>query len=141
MKFQAMILAAAIGLTLPVAHADNIKLVDKIAAVADNSVITERDLLQAMSVARHHLPKGTKISDNELRQQVLQQMINQSLIVQAGKRRDLNATDAEIDAVIQQSAASQKTSVERVYAQAAQSGISRASLRRNIADNIISQKV
>ena len=37
---------------------------------------------------------------NELRQQVLAQMINQSLILQAGKRRNIQATDSEIEAVI-----------------------------------------
>lgn len=141
MKFKSLMLAAALGFTLSAAHAADIKMVDGIAAVADGDVITHSELNQSVAAARRSLPKGSKVDDAELRQQVLAQLINQSLIVQAGKRRNIGATDAEIDAAIEQTAQARKTNAAGVYAQAARDGMSRATLRRNIADSIISQKV
>lgn len=103
-----------------------VRLSDGIAAIADNEVITQRQLAHAIAEARQHLPKGTQISEDELRQQVLAQLVNQSLIVQAGKRRNIQATDAEIDAVIAQTPSLKNPS---------------AHTRREIADTIIMEKV
>ena len=103
-----------------------VRLSDGIAAIADNEVITQRQLTHAIAEARQHLPKGTQISEDELRQQVLAQLVNQSLIVQAGKRRNIQATDAEIDAVIAQTPSLKNPS---------------AQTRREIADTIIMEKV
>ena len=63
---------------------------------------------------------------NELRQQVLAQMINQSLILQAGKRRNIQATDSEIEAVIAHNPNIKNPS---------------AAIRQDIADSIIVEKV
>ncbi len=150
MNVKPLILAAALGLALnahaapkaktvkksvkPVAvqttdtetRSDGVHLSDGIAAIADNEVITRRQLAQAVERARRTIPKGTQIGDNELREQVLAQLINQSLIVQAGKRRNIQATDAEIDAVIAQTPSLKNPS---------------AQTRREIADTIIMEKV
>ena len=150
MNVKPLILAAALGLALnahaapnaktvkksvkPVAvqttdtetRSDGVRLSDGIAAIADNEVITRRQLAQAVERARRTIPKGTQIGDNELREQVLAQLINQSLIVQAGKRRNIQATDAEIDAVIAQTPSLKNPS---------------AQTRREIADTIIMEKV
>ena len=90
-----------------------VRLSDGIAAIADNEVITQRQLAHAIAEARQHLPKGTQISEDELRQQVLAQLVNQSLI-------------AEIDAVIAQTPSLKNPS---------------AQTRREIADTIIMEKV
>ncbi|QEY23704.1 peptidylprolyl isomerase [Neisseria animalis] len=126
MNVKKLILAAAIGAGLNTALAADIKPSDSIAAVVDNEVITQRQVAQAVADARRDLPKGEKINDEDLRRQVLAQMINQSLIVQAGKRRNIRASEAEIDAVI-----------------AANPSLKNASkaVRRSIADNIIMEKV
>ncbi|UOO81945.1 peptidylprolyl isomerase [Uruburuella testudinis] len=141
MKFKPLMLAAITGLAFSAAQAADIKLVDGIAAVVDSEVITYRDLNQGVATARRNLPKGTQISDEELRRQVLQQLVNQSLVVQAGKRRNLGASDAEIDEALAHTAQARKTTVAALYAQSARDGISRAAVRRNIADSIITQKV
>ena len=150
MNVKPLILAAALGLALnahaapkaktvkksvkPVAvqttdtetRSDGVHLSDGIAAIADNEVITRRQLAQAVERARRTIPKGTQIGDKELREQVLAQLVNQSLIVQAGKRRNIQATDAEIDAVIAQTPSLKNPS---------------AQTRREIADTIIMEKV
>ena len=141
MNLKPLMLAAFFAAALPAAQAADVKMVDGIAAVANNDVITYRDLNQAVARARQSLPKGSNVSDAELRRQVLGQLINQSLVVQAGQRNNVGATDAEIDEALAHNAQSNKTTVAALYAQAAKQGISRNALRRNIAQSIISQKV
>ena len=99
---------------------------DGIAAVADNEVITRRRLAQAVADAKANLPKGVQISDTALTEQVLMQLVNQSLIVQAGKRRNIQASEAEIAAVVAQNPSLKNLSAEQ---------------RRELADSIIAEKV
>ena len=139
MNFKPLILAAAIGFALQTVQAAGVRHVDGIAAVAGSEVITQRDVRQGMAEARSRL--GKNVNETELRTQVLQQLINQSLIVQAGKRRNITASNAEIDAALSDIAQSRKTTVDGLYAQAAKSGVSKAAMRRSIADSIITQKV
>ena len=138
MNVKPLILAAALGLALN-AHAapkaaskgkpvKTQKAAKQAAAAtpADSGAVRLSDGIVAIAEARQHLPKGTQISEDELRQQVLAQLVNQSLIVQAGKRRNIQATDAEIDAVIAQTPSLKNPS---------------AQTRREIADTIIMEKV
>ena len=126
MNVKPLMLAVVLGLSLNAAHAADVKASDSIAAVVDNDIITQRQVSEALADARRNLPKGTQVSDTELRQQVVAQMVNQSLIVQAGKRRNIQASEAEIDAVIAQNP-SLKNANKRV--------------RREIGDSIIVEKV
>ena len=126
MNFKPLMLAAALGLTLN-AQAADVKFSDGIAAIVDNDVITQREVAQAVAAARSRLPKGTQVSNDELRQQVLSQLVNQSLIIQAGKRKNIQASEAEIDAVLAQNPAQAKKANK--------------AMRRQIADSIIVEKV
>ncbi len=126
MNVKPLMLAVVLGLSLNAAHAADVKASDSIAAVVDNDIITQRQVSEALADARRNLPKGTQVTDTELRQQVVAQMVNQSLIVQAGKRRNIQASEAEIDAVIAQNP-SLKNANKRV--------------RREIGDSIIVEKV
>ena len=141
MKMKSVLLTMVCGTVFHVTHAADIKSVDAIAAIAGDHVITQRQLNIAMAQASKRLPVSERSHSAELRQQVLLQLINQALIVEAGKRRGMTATDNEIDAALAQSAASRKISVEKLYEHYAKEGISRNSLRREIADDIIVQKV
>ncbi|RPD87036.1 peptidylprolyl isomerase [Neisseria weixii] len=126
MNVKPLMLAVVFGLSLNAVHAADVKASDSIAAVVDNDIITQRQVNEALAAARRNLPKGTQVTDAELRQQVVAQMVNQSLIVQAGKRRNIQASEAEIDAVIAQNPAL-KNANKRV--------------RREIGDSIIVEKV
>lgn len=110
----------------PAQQQGGIRFSDGIAAVADNEVITRRRLAEAVAEAKANLPKDAQISESELSRQVLMQLVNQSLIVQAGKRRNIQASEAEIDAVVAKNPALKNLSPAQ---------------RRDFADNIIAEKV
>ncbi|HEZ4558780.1 peptidylprolyl isomerase [Neisseria meningitidis] len=110
----------------PAQQQGGIRFSDGIAAVADNEVITNRRLAEAVADAKANLPKGVQISDTALTEQVLMQLVNQSLIVQAGKRRNIQVGEAEIAAVTAQNPSLKNLSAEQ---------------RRELADSIIAEKV
>lgn len=134
-----LMLAAATFTAFSHVSAAEIKAVDSIAAVADNDVITQRQLNAAVARAAAEKPQG--MSEADFRRQVLTQMINQSLVAQAGKRRNIQATDAEIDQVITQTAAARKMTADQFYAASGKNGLSREAVRSSVADSIITQKV
>ncbi|WP_274584779.1 peptidylprolyl isomerase [Neisseria leonii] len=140
MKMKTVLLAVMAGLALPTVQAAGVKAVDSIAAVADNQVITLSRLNAAVEAAKRS--GGVRsMTDGQIRNQVLAQLINESLLVQAGKRRGLAASEAEVDAELARQAAAQKVGVEALYARAARSGIGRNALRRQAADAVVGQKV
>ena len=138
MKLKPILFAAAFALSTATAFAAEIRTVDSIAAVVGNEIITRRELAQALARAQQSTPN---IGEAQLRQQVLQQMINQSLIVQAAKRNNIGASDLEIDEAITANAQARNVSPEALYAQAAKDGMNRQALRRSIADSLITQKI
>ncbi|MGF6147108.1 Foldase protein prsA 1 precursor [Kingella potus] len=142
MKKHTLTLAAALtAAAFQTAFAADIRPVDGIAAVAGDAVITMRQLDSAAAAARQSLPAAQRPSENELRSHVLSQLVNRALVVQAGKRRGITATEAETDEALAQAAAQRHTTVENLYAQSAKNGISRAALRKDTAEGIIAEKV
>ena len=133
-----MLTAAALAAFSHVSAAE-VRAVDSIAAVADNEIITQRQLNAAVARVASEKPKG--MTESDFRRQVLNQMINQSLVAQAGKRRNIRASEDEIDQVIAQTAAAHKMTPEQFYAASAKNGLSREAARSSVADSIITRKV
>lgn len=120
-----------------IAPADTVQSVDNIVAVVDNEVITRRELDQA--VAQFH--GNGSANDPAVQRQALMQLINQSLLVQAGRRNNVQVPDAEVEAEIARIAASRRQSVAQYEAAQARLGISKTDLRRQVRDSMISQRM
>ena len=138
MNLKPILLATLLGLSATSALATDIRTVDSIAAVVGSDIITSRELSLALSRAQQSTPN---IGADQLRQQVLKQMINQLLIVQAAKRNNIGTTEVEIDESIAASAEARKISTEAVYAQAAKDGLICQALRKTVVNSLITQKV
>lgn len=141
MKMKTLGLALSLCLSFQVACADTVRPVDSIVAVIDNEVITLGELNQAVAHARSSLPRGNRISEQELQRQTLMQLVNQSLLVQAGKRNNIRITPAETEAEIARIAASRRQSVAQFEAVQARLGIDKAGLRRQVRDSLLAQRV
>ncbi|MDO4693902.1 MAG: peptidylprolyl isomerase [Eikenella sp.] len=141
MKLKNLCLALGLSLSFQVAPADGVRPVDSIVAVVDNEVITLRELNQAVAYNRSRQGRDARLSDQELQRQSLMQLVNQSLLVQAGKRNNVHAGDAEVEAEIARIAASRRQSVAQFEAAQARLGIDRRGLRRQVRDSLIAQKV
>lgn len=152
MKMKTLALALGMSLAFQVAPAQaapaqrtpdqiaptaTVRSVDNIVAVVDNEVITRRELDQA--VAQFH---GNGLAnDPAVQRQALMQLINQSLLVQAGRRNNVQVPDAEVEAEIARIAASRRQNVAQYEAAQARLGISKTDLRRQVRDSMISQRM
>ncbi|MDO4997943.1 MAG: peptidylprolyl isomerase [Neisseria sp.] len=121
--------------------AADIKAVDRIAAVAGGTIITNRDVNHTLNTIVQNNPEAKKLGKEQLRSEVLSILIDQALLLGAAKRRGITASEAEIDANVAQNAAARKLSVDAFYKQNSQQGQSRNELRKDIANQIIAQKV
>lgn len=137
-QFRQWLCAAAVACAFQAAAADNIRAVDSIVAVVDNQVITRQDLQHQINQLKRS-SKGA--SEQDIRQQALLNLVNQSLLVQAGARAGMQVTDAEIDAEVARLAAAQKMSVEAFYQRLAREGANRSQLRRTLSDNLMVEKM
>lgn len=141
MKLKHLCLALGLSLSFQAALADGVRPVDSIVAVVDNEVITLRELNQAVAYNRSQQGRGNRASEEELKRQALMQLVNQSLLVQAGKRNNITAGEAEVAAEIARIAASRRQSVAQFEAAQARLGIDRRGLHRQVRDSLIAQKV
>lgn len=141
MKMKTLVLALGLCLTFQVASADTVKPVDNIVAVVEGEVITQRELNQAVAHSRSQLPRGSQVSEQDLQRQTLMQLVNQSLLVQAGRRNNIQVPDAEVEAEIARIAASRRQSVAQFEAAQSRLGIDKAGLRRQVRDSMLAQLV
>ncbi len=102
MKKFALTVIFACGLLLNPAAAVQTSL-DKIVAIVDESVITERELENRIKLvkidfqnSRRRLP-----SEEVLQRQVLEALINDSLLLQEAKRRGIKITDSQLNQTMQ----------------------------------------
>ncbi|OAM29387.1 peptidylprolyl isomerase [Eikenella longinqua] len=141
MKMKPLLAALGLCLTFQVASADTVKSVDNIVAVVENEVITQRELSQAIAHSRSQLPRGSQVPEQDLQRQTLMQLVNQSLLVQAGKRNNIEVPDGEVEGEIARIAAARRQSVAQFEAAQARLGIDKAGLRRQVRDSLIAQRV
>lgn len=139
MKYRPLILSLTLALTSAAALADNIRTADRIVAVVENEVITQRELNHAVIYNRSR--QGTPLPENEERRLVLMQLINQSLLNQMAKRNNLAVSDAEIDAEIARIAAAGRQTAAQFKAAQARLGIDAAGLKRQVGDSLLADKV
>ncbi len=119
------------------------QLVDQAVAIANEDIILASELKQASAVYVRNLQnKGIALPDSAtLRRLVLDQLINQSLIMQLAKKSSIELSDTDIDHAIENIAQANRKTVGQVLAEAKQNGYSEASFREFIKENIISQEV
>lgn len=119
------------------AWADKVKDVDSVIAVVAGRPVTLKEWKDLMQVIKQQEPK---ISENDLKKNALNQLIDKNLILQVAKRNGVKASSAEIDEALNNIAANQKTTVKSIYEQMQKIGVGQEQLRRVIADNIMVDK-
>ncbi len=89
-------------LWLPPAGAEMVSL-DKIVAIVDESAITRRELDERIRLIRIDFQKSQRRlpDDATLRRQVLELLINESLLLQEAKRRGIRITDSQLNQTMQ----------------------------------------
>ena len=109
----------------------------KASAIVNGEVITQTDIDQR--VALMAIANGGKIAANEidpLRQQVLRNLIDETLQIQAAKAAEINVSDADIDKTVKRVAGNVNQTPEQMADYLKANGSSIRSIRRQILGEI-----
>ncbi len=116
---------------------------DQIVAIVNDDVVTTSELnhsltLIKMQFAQQHI---TLPPDTVLQKQVLDQLINKRLQLQAAKQVGINVSDADVDHAIQRVAEQNQMSVKDVYKRINHDGMSTADYRHEMQEQMTLQKL
>lgn len=118
-------------------------LVDRTVATANNEIILESELIDAVNKYKANLyAKGIDFpSDNDIRKHALEQLIIKSLILQLAKNNGIIIGDTEINATIERLAMTQGKTTQEIINDYAQQGYTEKGLREAIRDEIIVNEI
>lgn len=116
---------------------------DRIVAVVNNDVITEHELEQrvhtvAINLRRQNIELPPM---QQLRQQVLERLINERVVLQRAKQTGIRIDDQMVNASIEQIARQNNLSVEELRQRLAADGVTFAAFRSEIRDEITTQRL
>lgn len=140
---QTLLLLSFICISHPLFAASNPQSLDKMIAVVNDDVITTSELNQAMQIAKSQL-SSQNVSmppDHIFKKQVLDQLINKKVQLQMAKQSGIDISDTELDHAIKQIATQNSMSVDTLYKQINQEGLSTHDYRAEMHDQLLIQKL
>ena len=114
----------------------------KATAIVNGDVITQTDIDQRVALLA--IANGQPIPAEEmdrLRQQVLRNLIDETLQIQAAKQEEINVKQSEIDRTVERVAASFKMNVDQLDSYLKAHGSSTRSMRRQVEGEIAWQRL
>src|SRR5688572_19531374 len=121
----------------PIVFGTNLPSVVKATAIVNGEIVTQTDIDQR--VALMAIANGGKIPEDELerlRQQVLRNLIDETLQIQAAKAAEIEVTEADIDKTVARVAGNVKQTPEQMAQYLQANGSSMRSIRRQILGEI-----
>lgn len=135
----------AIALLALLAGRAGAELVDGVAAIVGDEVIlrSELDAVTDGAVRQIREEHGSVTRDElrHLRNEALQSLIDDRLLMQVATTGNLQATDEEIDQAVKNIASEEGIDPEGIYAAAAQQGLPRDEYRRQLGKTITRMKI
>lgn len=114
-------------------------VLDQIAAIVNEEVITQKELDNAVITAtRNLLQQGIEPPDaDSMQSQVLETLVIKSIQLQHAKEIGMSVSDSELDETIQRIADENKLSMQEFYSTLEEDGVSFNHFRQEIRDEII----
>lgn len=136
----ALIIAALLPLAAPAAAQEQAptQSVQRIAAVVNNDIISTQDLRDRLGLTLlfSNLPADPE-TQRRVAPQVLRRLIDEQLELQEARRRNIRVAPQEVDAALQNAAATNNMTVEQLFAFLAERGIDPEALRRQIEAQLV----
>jgi len=131
-----------IASTLMLAQAKEQQL-DKVAAIVNSSVVLESEIQDLLATIKLQAEKNKQSlpSDKALRTQVMDKLINDSLVMQIGERMGVQVSDAQLDQTINNMATENKLTLAQFRQAIVDDGSDYEKYRENIRTEIISGEV
>ncbi|MEH2921730.1 peptidylprolyl isomerase SurA [Samsonia erythrinae] len=119
------------------------QVVDKVAAVVDNSVVLESDVNSLLqSVKLNAQQAGQQLPDDAtLRHQITDRLIMDNIILQIAQKMGIQVTDEQLDQAIANIAAQNRMSVDQLKSQLAYEGLNYSTYRSQIRKEMLIAEV
>ena len=119
------------------------EMLDKVAAIVNSGVVLESEVQDLLRNIKKQSKKNNQAlpSDSALRTQVMDKLINDSLIVQIGERMGVQVSDAQLDQTITNMATENKLSLSQFRQAIISDGDDYEKYRENVRTEIISGEV
>ena len=130
-------------LAAPVSLAD-VESLNSVIAVVNKDIITQAELNAAEAQAKQQLAASANpnaLSDNKIRQLVLQQLIDQKLQLEMAKNANLTVSDAQTNQAIQHIAKQNNISVSELKNKLEQQGVKFSAYQKLIHDQMLVHQV
>jgi peptidyl-prolyl cis-trans isomerase SurA len=124
------------------ALADEVEL-DRVAAVVNSGVVLESEVKDLIASVTIQAKKNNKAlpSERALRVQVMEKLINDSIILQLGERMGVQISDAQLDQTLTNMAKDNKQSLEEFRKMLVSDGLDYEKYRENVRNELISGQV
>jgi peptidyl-prolyl cis-trans isomerase SurA len=136
---------AIAALCLCLAGAARAEVVEGVAAIVGDEVILLSEVRDAWrSYVERVRSKGETLTDQDalaLRNQALQSLIDERLVMQVAKKQNMSASEEDIDDSVKGIANDEGVSVDAIYAAAAQQGMDRKTYREQLGRQITRMKI
>lgn len=140
-KILALVSSFIVG-TLAPAHAEE-ALVDRVAAIVNGGVVLESEVAGLLASIKQQAKQNNQSlpSDSALRTQVMDKLINDSLLIQMGERMGIQVSDAQLDQTIARMAQDNKLSIEQFRQNIIADGTNYEVYRESIRTELIAGEV
>lgn len=140
MKKLLTLLVLSFTMTLPTYAAQSL---DKVVAVINDEVITSSELNHSIEMVKLQISQQNIAapSDDILKKQVLDQLINKHLQLQLAKQAGIKVTDSDLNKTIGNIAKQNNVSTATLYERLAEDGMDVGEYKREIRDQIAIHKI
>ena len=120
-----------------------VEQLDKVAAIVNNSVVLESEVQDLLINIKTQAKKNNQAlpSDEALRTQVMDKLINDSLVLQIGERMGVQVSDAQLDQTIANMASENKLTLSQFRQAIVDDGTDYEKYRENVRTELISGEV
>ncbi len=134
---------ALLSLSLIASVQANEKLLDRVAVIVDSSVVLESEITDLVSNIKQQAKQNKQSlpSDNALRIQVTDKLINDTLMLQMGERMGVQVSDAQLDQTLTNMAQENQLSLEQFRQSIIATGADYEKYRENIRTELVAGEV
>jgi peptidyl-prolyl cis-trans isomerase SurA len=116
---------------------------DRVAAIVNSSVVLESEIKDLITSVTLQAKKNNKVlpSDRALRVQVMEKLINDSIVLQLGDRMGVQISDAQLDETLSNMAKDNNQSLDSFRQALVSDGLDYEKYRENVRNELISGEV
>lgn len=139
----AITLATSMMMSMISSAKAEVEQLDKVAAIVNSGVVLESEVQDLLENIKSNAEKNNQSlpSDRALRTQVMDKLINDSLMLQLGERMGVQISDAQLDETISNMARENKLNLSQFREALVAEGVNYEKYRENVRTELISGEV